>query len=663
MTTSPPVAELAKAVRFLTMDAIEHQKFGHPGTAMGAADQATVLFTRFMKFDPSDPEWPDRDRFILSVGHASMLLYSVLYLTGYKAMSLDQLKRFRCLGSITAGHPEYDIDAGIEITTGPLGQGIASGVGMALAERMLNARYGDDIVNHYTYVLTGDGCIMEGVAHEAVSVAGHYGLGHLVVFWDDNKIINDGPATMAATENYEAVFAAKGWHVQHVDGHDPAAIEAAIAAAKAESRKPSLIRCTTTIGQGAPTKAGAHSTHATPLGPEEVAAARKLHNWPYEPFQIPNELLSAWREPGQRGAEARAAWRKRVDALPPAKKAEFERVMTGELPGGWEETLRAFKKRMAEERPVDPNIVNSGKVIAALADVIPELAGASADLEKPVACRPESMPYVTRDDFSGRYVQYGIREHAMGSGANGVVLHRGLKFYAGTYLVFSGYLWPAIRQSALMRIPTIYVFGDDSIGIGTNGPTHQPVEFFAGLRAVPFLNVYRPADAVEAAECWELALNTTDRPSALCFARQPVPTVRTVHTEENLSARGAYVFAEAEGERRVSLLATGSEVAIALQARDTLQAEGIPTAVVSMPCWELFEEQDAAYRARVLGGEGVLRVGIEAAVRQGWDRYIGADGPFVGMTGFGASAPVGILFEHFGFTPENIAKTVRNALR
>ena len=416
MTTTPTATELAKAVRFLTMDAIENQKFGHPGTAMGAADQATVLFTRFMKFDPSDPEWPDRDRFILSVGHASMLLYSVLYLTGYKAMSLDQLKQFRCLGSITAGHPEYDIDAGIEITTGPLGQGIASGVGMALAERMLNARYGDGIVDHFTYVLTGDGCIMEGVAHEAVSVAGHYGLGRLIVFWDDNKIINDGPATMAATEDYEAVFAAKGWHIQHIDGHDAAAIESAIAAAKAVDDKPSLIRCTTTIGQGAPTKAGAHSTHATPLGAEEVAAARQLHGWPYEPFQVPNEILSAWREPGQRGAEARAEWQKRVDALPPAKKAEFERVMAGRLPDGWEETLRAFKKRMAEERPVDPNIVNSGKVIAALADVMPELAGASADLEKPVACRPESMPYVTPGRFRGplRSIRNPRTRHGIG---------------------------------------------------------------------------------------------------------------------------------------------------------------------------------------------------------------------------------------------------------
>ena len=662
MDTNPLTADMVRAIRFLTMDAIEHQKSGHPGTAMGAADLATVLFSQFMKFDPANPLWPDRDRFILSAGHASMLLYSVLYLSGYKKMNIEQLKRFRCLGSRTAGHPEYNPEAGIDMTTGPLGQGFASGVGMALAERMLNSRYGDDIVDHWTYVLAGDGCMMDGVTHEAAAIAGHYGLGRLVVFWDDNKTINDGPAEMAATENYTATFAAKDWHVQHIDGHNHTAIAAAIRASKAITNKPSLIRCTTIIGQGSPSKAGKHSTHATPLGSEDIAAARKMYNWPYKPFQVPDRILSAWHEPGQRGAEAYKEWQNRVNAMPTKRKSEFKRVMKGNLPEGWENALHESKKHMAEDQPNAANIANSGNVITVLAEVIPELVGAAADLEKLVACRPDNMSYVSKGNFSGRYIQYGIRENAMGSGANGVVLHRGLRFYAGTYLVFSSYLWPAIRQSALMRIPVIYVFGDDSIGIGTNGPTHQPVEFLAGLRAIPYLNVFRPADAIETAECWELALKATHRPTALCFARQPVPTVRTTHTDENLSARGAYVLAKADGTRRVSLLATGSEVSIALKAREILQAECIPTAVVSMPCWEIFEEQSTKYKAEVLGSENGLRVGIEAAVRLGWDRYIGSDSPFIGMNGFGASAPAPVLYEHFGITAETIVEKVRQSL-
>ena len=652
---------MANAIRFLAADAVEKAKSGHPGMPMGMADAATVLFTRFLSFDPRAPGWPDRDRFVLSAGHGSMLLYALLYLTGYEDMPLDELRAFRQLGSRTAGHPEYGHAAGIETTTGPLGQGLTNAVGMALAERLLNARFGDDLVDHHTYVLAGDGCLMEGISHEAVSLAGHLGLGRLIVLWDDNRVSIDGPTDLAVSDDQPARFAASGWEVRSVDGHDPGAVAAAIVQAH-HSAKPSLIGCRTVIGFGAPTKEGSAATHGAPLGAEEVAGARERLGWFHDPFEVPDDVLAAWRSAGARGAAGRKVWEARLAAAAPERKATFERTVAGVLPEGWKEALESHVRRVVAEQPKWATRAGSGAALEVLTRAIPELIGGSADLTGSNNTKVATSVPITARDYAGTYVHYGVREHAMAAAMSGMALHGGLIPYGGTFLMFTDYMRPAIRLAALMGVRVVYVLTHDSIGLGEDGPTHQPVETLAALRAIPNLKVFRPADAVETAECWALALENAGGPSAIALSRQGVPTVRTTHGGENPCARGAYVLAEADGgARRVTLLATGTEVAVAVAAREALQADGIATAVVSMPCWELFDDEDADYRRRVLG-PGTVRVAVEAAISLGWERYIGAEGAFVGMTGFGASAPGGALYEHFGITADAVVAAARAGL-
>ena len=654
-------ADLANAIRFLSADAVQKAKSGHPGMPMGMADVAAVLFTRFMKFDPKAPQWADRDRFVLSAGHGSMLLYSVLHLTGYEDMTMDELKNFRQLGARTAGHPEYGHASGIETTTGPLGQGITNAVGMALAERMMSARFGDDLVDHHTYVIAGDGCLMEGISHEAISLAGHLGLSKLILLWDDNSICIDGPTDKTVGDDQPARFKACGWNVQSVGGHDADAIGAAIEKARS-SDKPTLIACKTIIGFGAPNKEGTAATHGAPLGDDEIAGAREKLGWPHEPFTVPDDVLAAWRSAGVRGAGQRAAWENRLQATAGEVKEEFERVMSGSLPKAWQEALNGYKRRITDEKPGWASRQSSGEALKVLTGAIPELIGGSADLTGSVNTKTPSTEAITRSDFSGRYIHYGVREHAMAAVMNGMALHGGFIPYSGTFLVFADYMKGAMRLSALMGQRVIYVLTHDSIGLGEDGPTHQAVETVASLRAIPNFLVFRPADAVEAAECWAIALVEDDKPSGMVLSRQGLAAVRTVHDEENLCARGAYVLAEAEGgERKATILATGSEVQVAMAARETLQGEGVPTAVVSMPCWELFDAQDEKYRQAVLG-PGTIRVAVEAGVRQGWDKYIRSHGGFVGMNGFGASAPAPELFRHFGITAENVVAEVKTRL-
>jgi transketolase len=651
---------MANAIRFLSMDAVERAQSGHPGMPMGMADVATVLFTRFLKFDPARPDWADRDRFVLSAGHGSMLLYSLLYLTGYEAMTLEELKNFRQLGSRTAGHPEYGHAPGIETTTGPLGQGLANAVGMALAERLLAARFGAEVVDHHTYVIAGDGCLMEGISHEAASLAGHLGLSKLIVLFDDNGISIDGPTSLSVSDDQQARFAAYGWDVAAVDGHEPEAVAAAIAAAR-ERDRPSLIACRTVIGYGAPEKAGTAKTHGAPLGAEEVAGARQKLGWPHPPFEVPEEVLSAWRAAGAKGAALSAAWDERVASLDPAERGEFERRLSGDLPAGWQEALEALKAEASAAAPKVATRVASQKVLEVLTEAIPELLGGSADLTGSNNTKTASQAPVTAADFSGAYVYYGVREHAMAAAMNGLALHGGVIPYGGTFLVFTDYCRPSIRLSALMGLRVVYVMTHDSIGLGEDGPTHQPVEHLASLRAMPNLNVFRPADTVETAECWQLALEARKRPSVLALTRQGLPTLRREHSSENLSAHGGYILAPAERDRQVTLIASGSEVEIALEAQTRLQNEGISTAVVSMPCWELFEAQSQHYRDEVLG-PGALHVAIEAAVPFGWERWCDPGGGFVGMRSFGASAPAKDLYEHFNITPEAVVRTVKARL-
>jgi len=653
---------MANTIRFLAADAVQQANSGHPGMPMGMADVATVLFTRYLKYDPANPDWPDRDRFVLSAGHGSMLLYALLHLTGYPAMTIEELRNFRQLGSKTAGHPEYGHAPGIETTTGPLGQGIATAVGMALAEKMLARRFGKKVVDHYTYVIAGDGCLMEGISHEAISFAGHFGLGKLIVFWDDNRISIDGGTDLAVSDNQLMRFRASGWDVQAIDGHDPDAIARAIDHAK-KSEKPSLITCRTVIGFGAPKLAGSHKTHGAPLGADEIKAMREALHWGFTPFEIPPQALAAWRQAGARGGKVRAAWEKRVGAMPAADRAEFERRAAGRLPDGWVAQLAAHKRKMAEEKPKVATRQASGSALEVLTAAIPELVGGSADLTGSVNTQTRSTSPVTTDDFSGRYIHYGVREHGMAAIMNGLALHRGFVPYAGTFLVFADYMKGAMRLSALMEQRVVYVLTHDSIGLGEDGPTHQPIETLAALRATPNFRVFRPCDAVETAECWELALKREDGPSGLVLTRQGLPTLRTAHVDANLSARGAYVLAEAAGgagARRATLLATGSEVSVAMEAKKLLDADGVPAAVVSMPCWELFDAQDADYRNQVLGS--APRVAIEAAARLGWDRYLGSRGAFVGMSTFGASAPAPKLYEHFGITPAKAAAAAKSLL-
>ncbi|MFZ5779723.1 MAG: transketolase [Pseudomonadota bacterium] len=647
--------DMANAIRALAMDAVQQADSGHPGMPMGMADVATVLFTKFLKFDASEPNWPDRDRFILSAGHGSMLLYALLHLTGYTDMTLDELKRFRQLGSRTAGHPEYGHAAGIETTTGPLGQGLGNAVGFALAERLLAERFGRDVVDHYTYVIAGDGCLMEGVGQEATTLAGHLGLGRLIVLFDDNGISIDGSTSLSTSEDHKKRFAAAGWHVQGVDGHDQDAVARAIRKARSVTDKPSLIACKTVIGFGAPTKAGTAATHGSPLGKDEITGAREKLGWPHGPFDIPEPIFTAWRKVGARGRSARRKWLKQHAAMADADRAEFDRRLKGELPGAVGEAIDAFKTRMAAEKPNWATRKSSQEALEVINPVLPDSVGGSADLTGSNNTKTASLKGVTRTD-AGRYVHYGIREHAMAAAMNGMALHGGLIPYGGTFLVFSDYCRPSIRLSALMGLRVIYVLTHDSIGLGEDGPTHQPVEHLAALRTIPGLQVMRPADVIETAECWQIALQSK-APSVIALSRQNLPTVRDVG-EGNLCARGAYLLA-GDAAAPVRLIATGSEVQLALAARDLLAKEGIAAAVVSMPSWELFAAQDETYRQQTLGPAGTIRVACEAAVEFGWERWIGSRGAFVGMKGFGASAKAGDLYRHFGITAEAIAEAAR----
>jgi len=652
-------AQLANAIRALSMDAVQAANSGHPGAPMGMADMATVLFTRHLKFDAAAPDWPDRDRFVLSNGHASMLLYALLYLTGSPDMTLDEIRNFRQLGSRTPGHPEFGHAAGVETTTGPLGQGIANAVGMALAERMANARWGDDLVDHHTYVFAGDGCLMEGISHEAISLAGHLKLSRLIVLFDDNDITIDGGTELSASDDQLARFQASGWDVARIDGHDADAIDAAITAAKA-SDKPSLIACRTIIGYGAPNKEGTAATHGAPLGDEEIAATRDRIGWSHPPFEIPDDVLSAWRDAGARGNAARAAWSERHAALAADRRQTFDDAVAGTLPEALGATVNAYKKQLSADAPKWATRKSSQEALEVITPLVETMIGGSADLTGSNNTKTACMDPVQAGAFGGRYMYYGVREHGMAAAMNGMALHGGVIPYSGTFLTFTDYCRPSIRLSALMGLRVIYVMTHDSIGLGEDGPTHQPIEHVASLRAMPNVNVYRPADAVETAECWTLALESTNTPSILALTRQGLPTVRTEHTDENLCARGAYVLAPADGTRAATILASGSEVEIALAARDALQGDGIPTAVVSMPCWELFDAQDAAYRAEVLGD--APRVAVEAGVPFGWSRYGVDEEKVVGMRSFGASAPAPQVYEHFGITADAVAERVREAM-
>ncbi|GGD07103.1 transketolase [Aureimonas glaciei] len=639
---------MANAIRALAMDAVQKANSGHPGMPMGMADVATVLFQDFIKLDPANPSWPDRDRFVLSNGHGSMLLYAVHYLLGYSDMTIDQLKQFRQFGAKTAGHPEYGHALGIETTTGPLGQGLTTAVGMALAERMQNARYGDDLVDHYTYVFVGDGCLMEGISHEAIDLAGHLQLSKLIVLFDDNGISIDGKTSLATSTDQVKRFEASGWHAEHVDGHDPDAVREAIKRARA-SDKPSMIACKTIIGFGSPKLAGSEKSHGAALGDEEIAATRKQLLWTAEPFAIPEEVVAGWREVGKKGAAARAEWEKRHAASP--KAAAFDASLTGDLPADFAESMSQYRAKLSEEKPKIATRKSSEATLGLVNDLTELTIGGSADLTHSVFTLTKGMQSVQAGHYDGRYIHYGIREHAMAAVMNGLALHGGFIPYGGTFMVFADYARGGIRLSALMGLRVVYVFTHDSIGLGEDGPTHQPIEHLAMLRATPNILVFRPADAIETAECWEIALTERHRPSVLSLSRQNLPTVAG-GASENRSRKGAYVLREAEGERQVTILATGSEVEIALAGADKLAAEGIRAAVVSMPSWELFVEQDDAYRASVLGT--APRIAIEAAARFGWDRWIGETGRFIGMNSFGASAPAPLLYEHFGITAEAV---------
>jgi transketolase len=645
---------MANAIRALAMDAVERAKSGHPGLPMGAADIATVLFTRYLKFDPTDPNWADRDRFVLSAGHGSMLLYSLLYLLGYEKVTIDQIKNFRQLDSVTAGHPEHSHAPGIETTTGPLGQGIANAVGMAIAERIMQAQFGEGVVDHHTYVLASDGDLMEGVSHEAISIAGHLKLKKLIVFWDDNGISIDGPVTLSETGDQVARFKAAGWDAVHIDGHNPDEIARAIEAAQ-KSDRPSMIACKTIIAFGAPTKAGKASAHGAPLGAEEIAGARKALGWTAAPFEVPADILDAWRTAGKRSAGTRKDWATRLQALDADKRGEFERRMRGDLPAGLDAAILDFKKKLIADKPKVATRKASEMALDVINPVVPETIGGSADLTGSNNTRSKDQKAITPEDFSGRFIHWGIREHGMAAAMNGMALHGGVIPYSGTFLVFSDYCRPSIRLASLMEQRVIYVLTHDSIGLGEDGPTHQPVEHLAALRAIPNLHVFRPADVVETAECWQISLESRANPSVLALTRQNLPTVRTEYTSENLCARGAYELAAAKGNADVTIFATGSEVEIALNAKALIEQQGYGARVVSVPCFELFEAQSADYQAATIGKSRV-KIAIEAAIRQGWDRFIGNDGVFIGMHSFGASAPYEQLYVKFGITPEKTAE-------
>lgn len=650
-------ARMANAIRALAMDAVEAAKSGHPGAPMGMADVAAVLFNRFMRVDPATHDWPDRDRFVMSAGHGSMLVYAINHMLGYDDMGMDQIRAFRQMGSRTAGHPEYGHAKGIETTTGPLGQGITTAVGMALAERMANTRWGDDLADHHTYVIAGDGCLMEGISHEAIDFAGHLRLGRLIVLWDDNGITIDGGTDLSTSTDQKARFAAAGWHVQNVDGHDREAVAAAITAARADDR-PSMIACKTVIGFGAPNKQGSHTVHGAPLGAQEIAAARKALDWAYEPFTLPGDVLDGWAGIAARGAEARAKWTARLDASD--HRNEFMAAQGQPNEAALRSAIGEYCHKLVAERPKVATRKSSEMALEIINATLPNTIGGSADLTGSNNTLTKGMQPVRPGDYSGRYIHYGIREHAMAAVMNGIALHGGFIPYGGTFLAFADYSRPAIRLGALMGVRVIHVMTHDSIGLGEDGPTHQPVEHLAALRAIPNLQVFRPADAVETAEAWEIALTSKTTPSVLCLSRQNLPAVRTEDEGENRSLRGAYVLRSTPSPRDVTLIATGSEVEIALAAADLLKDQRIDAAVISAPCFELFAAQDGAYRQGVLCD--APRIGIEAAIRQGWDLMLRPDDGFIGMTGFGASAPAPELYRHFGITPEAVAALARQLI-
>ncbi len=664
-TAHPDHWSRATAIRALTLDAVAAANSGHSGMPMGMADVATVLFEKHLRFDAANPEWPDRDRFILSAGHGSMLLYSLLYLTGYEGMTLEQVRNFRQWGALTAGHPENFLHPGIETTTGPLGQGISNAVGFAIAEEALRARFGRKRVDHHTWVIAGDGCLMEGISHEAIALAGRQRLGRLIVLWDNNDITIDGHVGLADITDQPARFRAAGWQVIEIDGHDPEAIDAAMTRAKA-ARKPSLIACKTHIALGHAAQ-DTSKGHGALTDPDQLAAAKEAYGWPYGPFEVPADVKAQWEEIGRRGAAERTAWEQRLAETGSRQRAEFERVIAGEAPRQLSARIKALKKQISEEAPKVATRKSSEMVLEVVNPIMPETMGGSADLTGSNNTLTAGLGVFDTGNRKGRYIHYGIREHGMAAAMNGMALHGGIRPYGGTFMCFTDYARPAMRLAALMRVPTVFVMTHDSIGLGEDGPTHQPVEHLAISRATPNTLVFRPCDTVETAEAWELALRSTTTPSVLSLTRQGVPTLRREHTTRNLTAQGAYVLAEAEGKRQAILLATGSEVQLAMEAREMLQAEGIGTRVVSMPCFELFAAQDESVRRRVLPA-GPVRVGVEAAVRQGWDRWLcgerGRDkkAGFVGMDSFGASAPAGELYEKFGITAQAVADEVRRLL-
>jgi transketolase len=652
--TAVSTRDMANAIRVLSMDAVQKANSGHPGMPMGMADVATVLFTDHLRFDPTDPHWPDRDRFILSAGHGSMLLYSLLYLTGYPGMTMEELQNFRQLGSRTAGHPEFGHAAGIETTTGPLGQGIANAVGMALAERMLAARHGAGVVDHHTYVIAGDGCLMEGLSHEAISLAGHLKLGKLIVFWDDNSISIDGPTNLSVSDDQLQRFEASGWNTIAIDGHDHAAISAAILKAKADPSKPWLIAARTIIGYGAPTKQGTKDTHGSPLGTEEVDRTRTALGWSAPPFEIPADILAAWRATGAKGHNLGAKWRAKSAHVDGAHDLHVDDAALVAA-------VEAAKTQFAADTAKRASRVWSQMTLEHLIPAIPQLIGGSADLTPSNGTKTSHYKPVSPGKYDGNYIHFGVREHGMAAAMNGIALHGGLIPFGATFLVFTDYCRPSVRLSALMGIRAIYVMTHDSIGVGEDGPTHQPVEHLAALRAIPGLQVLRPADAMETAEAWHIALSSNTKPTVMALTRDAVPTkLRSGAVEENLAAKGAYVVSGAE-KRDVTLLATGSEVAIAVDAAALLAQEGINAAVVSMPSFELFREQPGAYQDAVLGH--TPRVAVEAAIAQGWHEWLRPGDRFVGMTGFGASAPAKKLYEHFGITAAKVADAAKASLK
>jgi transketolase len=655
MTVS--LEEMANAIRALSMDAVQKANSGHPGMPMGMADVATVLFTKFLKFNPKEPTWPDRDRFILSAGHGSMLIYSLLHLTGYEDMTIEDIKNFRQLHSKTCGHPEYGEAAGIETTTGPLGQGIANSVGFALGERILNARFGDDLVDHYTYVIAGDGCLMEGISQEAISLAGHLGLGKLVVFWDDNNISIDGEISLSCSTDQVKRFEASNWHVIEIDGHDFDEIERAIMLAKEDSKRPSLIACKTIIAKGAPTKAGTSSSHGAPLGESEIEGVRKNIDWNYDPFEIPEIIKDEWLKAGEKGLDEYNSWNERINDS--ASKQEFLDSFNNKLPANYSEKIENAKKDFAKLDKVATRKA-SGIALEYLTDAVPELIGGSADLTGSNLTKNDLSP-ISKEDYSGRYIYYGIREHGMAAAMNGLMLHGGIRPYGGTFFVFTDYCRPSIRLSALMGLPVIYVMTHDSIGLGEDGPTHQPVEHLASLRAMPNINIFRPADATETLECWDIALRETNKPSILVLTRQGLTPFRTKYIQDNKCEKGAYLVNDITNPDIV-IIATGSEVEISMQAADELIKQGIAARVISAPSLEKFEEQGEDYINSLLGDDNLPKIAVEAGVKLGWEKYIGRKGGFVGMNSFGASAPASELFEYFGITTQNIIKTALKLL-